>query len=320
MFPTDSKQDLKQILDHCLSQITSTPDSPGQSIQLLSRTLFDLRKQNQNNQWKKDIELCRNHPFRHLIHQDPLTYRAFSKPRGYQGDAELLDIIYEKSWHGIIEKNISKVGQAIFDYTINCSAPEAVRVRRVQLTKMLNEMCYRYNKPEILSVACGHLRELDQFMNCKQLPFGRFVGLDQDETSLASVNKRLSHLGVETLSKSIRHVLSGKATPDTFDFIYSAGLYDYLAPRLAQKLTMAMFKTVKPGGCLVIMNYLPDNEDVGFMEAYMDWNLIYRDKEDMLELASLIPDTEIKSKKAYKDITSTFVTVEIYKTEEECSS
>jgi len=28
------------------------------------------------------------------VHADPLTYRAFSKPRGYAGDAVMMDHIY----------------------------------------------------------------------------------------------------------------------------------------------------------------------------------------------------------------------------------
>ena len=37
---------------------------------------------------------CLNHPIRDLLHQDPFTYRAFAKPRGYAGDAVMMDYIY----------------------------------------------------------------------------------------------------------------------------------------------------------------------------------------------------------------------------------
>src|SRR5258708_17852391 len=37
---------------------------------------------------------CVGHPVRFLVHQDPLTERAYFKPRGYPGDAVLLDLFY----------------------------------------------------------------------------------------------------------------------------------------------------------------------------------------------------------------------------------
>ena len=37
---------------------------------------------------------CLSYPLRELLHQDPFTYRAFSKPRGYAGDAVTMDYIY----------------------------------------------------------------------------------------------------------------------------------------------------------------------------------------------------------------------------------
>src|SRR5690606_27280552 len=36
----------------------------------------------------------RDHPMRSIIHQDPFQRRCFEKPRGYAGDAVMLDMIY----------------------------------------------------------------------------------------------------------------------------------------------------------------------------------------------------------------------------------
>src|SRR5262249_46461666 len=47
--------------------------------------------------WQVAVEQCRRHPLRALIHQDPVTRRSFQKPRGYAGDAELLDLIYGRT-------------------------------------------------------------------------------------------------------------------------------------------------------------------------------------------------------------------------------
>src|SRR5207344_1382702 len=44
--------------------------------------------------WSEFARLCLDHPLRRLLHEDPFTYRAFSKPRGYAGDAVMMDYIY----------------------------------------------------------------------------------------------------------------------------------------------------------------------------------------------------------------------------------
>src|SRR5262249_44121844 len=52
------------------------------------------RVKSSERDWAAFVELCLRHPLRALLHQDPFTYRAYSKPRGYAGDAVLLDFIY----------------------------------------------------------------------------------------------------------------------------------------------------------------------------------------------------------------------------------
>src|SRR6185295_9427579 len=53
-----------------------------------------------SREWAKVVEMCQWHPLRDLIYQDPFTHRAYHKPRGYAGDAVLLDYIYgrEEGW------------------------------------------------------------------------------------------------------------------------------------------------------------------------------------------------------------------------------
>jgi extracellular factor (EF) 3-hydroxypalmitic acid methyl ester biosynthesis protein len=43
--------------------------------------------------WAERVDACLRHPLRELVHQDPFTRRAFSKPKGYAGDAALLDYV-----------------------------------------------------------------------------------------------------------------------------------------------------------------------------------------------------------------------------------
>jgi len=55
-----------------------------------------------------------------------------------------------------------------------------------------------------------------------------------------------------------------------------------------------LFSMLKPGGKLVLANFLPTIHDIGYMEACMDWFLVYRDRMDMMGLTELIDQVEMR--------------------------
>jgi extracellular factor (EF) 3-hydroxypalmitic acid methyl ester biosynthesis protein len=69
-----------------------------------------------------------------------------------------------------------------------------------------------------------------------------------------------------------------------FDFIYSAGLYDYLADDVAAALTRKLNAMLAPGGVLLVANFMRGIADRGYMEACMDWWLFFRSLDDLVRL------------------------------------
>ena len=133
----------------------------------------------------------------------------------------------------------------------------------------------------MLAVAAGHLREVECSSAVQSGKVQEFVAFDQDEASLAVVARDYAHLGIQTMPGSVRQILSGKATLGQYDFVYAAGLFDYLSAPAAAALTCRMFDMTRPGGLMLIPNFLTGVRDVGYMEAFMDWHLIYRNHADM---------------------------------------
>lgn len=298
------------ILDRTQEKLAANPAAVREPLVRLSEFLCRAHEEQDVNAWAATIAACRAHPLLQTLQQDPLTRRTFTQPRGYAGDAELLDIIYNRNWRGV-EQGPTKLGQSIFDFTIGCRAPSAVRIRRDILAALIDDVCRRNEAPHILSVACGHLRELEQSTQFRAGRVGRFVGLDQDEQSLTEIVRSQPAGAVETVPGSIKLLFARTFAAEKFHFIYSAGLYDYLEEGIAQRLTQRMFEMLHPDGKLLIANFRPGVEDVGYMEAFMNWKLIYRDTPTMARIAATIPEKQIASHRLFDDPTQTIVFLEL---------
>jgi SAM-dependent methyltransferase len=246
------------------------------------------------HEWDAVTGVCLRHPLRDLLHQDPFTYRAFAKPRGYAGDAELLDFIYgrEETWPP--PEDATELGRMIFEYTTGSAACEGVRARRAFIAGLLDRLTDDIRRPQVLSIAAGHLREAHLSAAVKRRKLGRFVALDSDRESLKEIERTYGRCGVQTCAGTIRQLLLHKVDLGSFDLVYSTGLFDYLQPAAAQRLAGAMFQMLRPGGRMVVANFLPGIPDQGYMESYMDWKLVYRTRQDILEICAAIPQAAIR--------------------------
>jgi hypothetical protein len=251
--------------------------------------------------WAEQVDACLRHPLRELVHQDPFTRRAFAKPKGYAGDAQLLDYIYGREEQWPVPAGTSPLGRVLFEYTTAAPACSGVRARREFIANLLDQLAEEMRRPAVLSVAAGHLREVLLSAAVKRRKLGRYVALDADAESLAEVQRCYGFYGVETYTASFRRLLAGKFALEPFDLVYSTGLYDYLAQPAAQQLTAALFRLVRPRGRLLVANFLPGIRDVGYMETYMAWTLIYRTRRDMLDVAALIPEAEVRDIRLFSE-------------------
>jgi hypothetical protein len=149
-------------------------------------------------------------------------------------------------------------------------------------------------RPHLLSIAAGHPPEAELCAAVKRRKLGRYVALDSDRESLAEVQRSYGRFGVEPVAASVRQLLTDRVDLGTFDFVYATGLFDYLPLAAARHLTGAMFEMLRPRGRLLIANFLPGILDVGYMESFMDWKLIYRNRGDMIQLPDDIPQEWIR--------------------------
>ena len=276
-----------------LSSSNSNRDQVTKAVDQLFHSLRDLRLSVTEDHWKDMVRIGRAHPLREWVHQDPFTSRAYEKPRGYAGDAVMMDYIYgrEEGWDA---PPATEVGQAVFDYTTGAPASAGVRERRCYIAELLDKIGRTKPSSHVLSVAAGHLREASLSVSVRRQQFGRFVAMDTDKESVKEIDQRYGRYGIQSVVANARQMLTGKLDLGTFDLVYSTGLYDYLADDTGKQLTANLFRALHSGGKLVVANFLPGVRDVGYMEMYMGWHLIYRDRAEMMVLAENIPASQIE--------------------------
>ena len=236
-------------------------------------------------QWREFATTTfRSHDLFQTLQADPYASHSFRKPRGYPGDAVLMDFIYGSGSSRAVLESSSDLGRSIFRQISRNPAFPAIQGRRDLFARRIEAACQENRSYRILSVACGHLRE-GVVLRKREMPRpARFVALDQDEESLALVACEYEESGVECLCESAIRLLSHHFDIGVFDFIYSAGLYDYLSDEFSTRLLDGLVRRLAPGGTLLVANMLPAIPACGYMEAVMDWWLIYRTPEQMAEM------------------------------------
>ena len=75
--------------------------------------------------------------------------------------------------------------------------------------------------------------------------------------------------------------------PGTYDFVYCAGLFDYMSDRICKRLMNIFYDLLAPGGLLIATNVDASKPFRHSMEFILEWHLICRNQE---QLAALNPE------------------------------
>jgi len=200
----------------------------------------------------------------------------------------MMDYIYALGEAAEAARAATPLGRAIFRFMETRPSTRAVRYRRQLIAALIDHVAQR-GGTSVLALAAGHLREVARSSAVRDGRIDEFVAFDQDEASLQVIEHDYAHLGIRTMPGSVRQILSGKLNPGQFDFVYAAGLYDYLNAPVASALTRRIFDITRPGGQILIPNFATGHRDSGYMESFMDWHLIYRNHDEMAGLAAALP-------------------------------
>jgi extracellular factor (EF) 3-hydroxypalmitic acid methyl ester biosynthesis protein len=239
--------------------------------------------------------------------QSPALHRARQKPFGYPGDYEMMNFIYQRDFGGATLFAWA-VGLAYADIV----SSRAVRNRKALVTRQLKALLARRRTSgeavRVLSIAAGPAQELfELFQQIDELPVPVEVVLfEQDKNALAHAWRKLKapvaarfprQVRLTFLHDSIKRLLrDGDLFADfgKFDFIYSCGLFDYLQHRTAVVLMRRLASAAAAGGQLLVAN-MADHRARWLLEHQLDWNLIYRTHQELLDLGHrAVPGAQLR--------------------------
>ncbi len=229
----------------------------------------------------------------------PVLERAFRKPLGYPGDYRVMIYIYDNDFEGA-----TLFGKAVHKAAVMTAASKAVRGRKDLLKAIMQEkfqsLRTRRTPMRILSVAAGPARELKEFLEgLSPEDTLEIVLFEQDKQALAHSNRelrsliarrRMSRVRLFSLRDTITNLLgdSDLLRPTApYDLVLASGLYDYLKPHNASRLTRKLFDLLDLGGDLLIGNFAHSNTTRWIMENQLAWYLQHRTEEEILAFADL---------------------------------
>ena len=237
----------------------------------------------------------------------PAFHWTRTKPFGYPGDYQVMTYFYERQFEGP-----TLFAKALGLTLTSVQAGQALRSRkdlvRRRIEALLAERAGSGQPVRVLSVAAGPAQELfELFTGLEQLHVPiELVLFEQDKNALAHAWRRLraaaearfpGQVRLTYLHDSVKRLLRDSTLFEgfgRFDLIYSSGLLDYFQRTTGVVLTRRLAASVKPGGHLLVANMV-DHPGRWFMEWLLDWNLVYRTREELLDIGRrAVPDAALR--------------------------
>lgn len=215
-----------------------------------------------------------------VVYSSEIMKRALEKPKGYPGDYQMLEFIYDN-------EIVSKGEGAYFDrYFLDDELAAAVRCRKNEMARMLKS--YIKKGFRLLNLACGSCREIRESSQFLSNTEGvKFVCVDQDDEALTFSEgqlQKVTNVAFEFSKKNILRLFNEKQRAEKFDIVYSIGLADYLPDKIIIRMFQYAERVLRQGGRFIIAHkdyssYLPLPAN-----WFCDWHFIPRLQDEFCGL------------------------------------
>ncbi len=234
-----------------------------------------------------------------LVLCSPFLYRTYTKPLGYAGDYEMVNMMLRNPYEG------SSAFAKLLNFALLHTEPVVAHRNRIDyLVDTIRAEARRRvgrSRTRVFNLACGPAVEIQRMLReYEESDLVEIDLLDFNAETLEYTRERIQEArmagGRETpvryFQRSVHQLLraatqGGEDEFTGYDVVYCAGLFDYLSQRVCKRLVELFCTMAKPGGLVIVTNVAASNPRKAWMEYLMEWNLIYRDEAEMQDL---VPD------------------------------
>ncbi|MBU0505784.1 MAG: class I SAM-dependent methyltransferase [bacterium] len=232
-----------------------------------------------------------------LLATPPLNKRIYEKPLGYAGDYVMMNYYYNDKYEGN-----SSYEMLLHRYTLELPIARAHINRKAYFKQRLKETIQQ--KPalaRITSFGCGPAQEIIEFLQeNRTLNNVLFNCVDIEPSALQHIKEKLKNISVSESCRVVFHnlnilsIVRRSGVDENLkdqDFIYAAGLFDYLEDKIARAVLKGMYSLLSNSGTLIIVNVHKKHNSRAYMELLGEWYLNLRNDKDLLLLTSNLKDT-----------------------------
>ncbi len=228
----------------------------------------------------------------------PYGYRTYTKPLGYAGDYEMMNMTHRE-----VPEGPSAYAKLVNAAYVRLPIARCVRNRVRSLQEYLDAgvaEAVEADRPfRAISIGCGPAVEVQRFIRSNSFAaHAEFHLLDFNAETLdyarSMIDAAVRDSGRQTKVSYVHdsvHFLLKSATAMSrsdlsghFDFVYCAGLFDYLSDKVCSRLLRLFFSWLVPEGTLIATNMHECAQNRYVLEHLAEWYLIYRNEEQMLRL------------------------------------
>ncbi len=218
--------------------------------------------------------------------QSFLMKRATEKPRGYPGDFEILEGIYNN------QPRSSGMGSYLDRLFLDDHLAEAVRKRKDLIREMLRaEVNGASGKIRVMNIASGSCREWYELFPTIDGCRLTLTCIDFDQLALDYSRSRLDDRKDDA---EIRYVKDNaiklavrKGNIDLYgrqDIVYSFGLYDYLNNKALKRLLQAQYELLNENGKMILTFKDRTKYDKTKYGWFCDWYFEQRSEKEVFDI------------------------------------
>ncbi len=222
-----------------------------------------------------------------------IVRKGFIKPRGYPGDFEMMNYIYNNV---IVTKDFGRYFERDF---LNKGYAEAVRDRKNKMVEVLKKTTdeFRGRNFRILNLPCGPARDVQEFVNLSGIRKDiniEIVCVDQDKGALDFAQGMIKNLPANIkiefrqgdILNYIRRPEEHIRELGKFDFVYSIGIADYLPDKLLKNMLSFSWQLLGDRGFITYAFKIEDKDPFAPIPPkwFCDWIFVPRNTLGAVEL------------------------------------